>query len=498
MTQTRFFIRLLMAATFIVMFGIGLTSPVRAANASLTSATTQDLLPKKQVVAQGRAPKTKATPKPFTYSGYFRSYYFTRQNASAGIPVPNQAAFNAALSLHGEYRFANSPFSLGATYVYANPLGANGACSNAANYTPAGSCQPAQFSRVDTTLPAFGLSTLGEAYVKYQQHGLFAKVGNQLYNTAWANASDSRMKPVFFQGAVLGYQLNRDWSVSVSRMIRWENRVSSLFDKSTLLTSPTMNPTSGWTYGDVKYAPKRSGFSAMASVYQFTNIANLFWFDGRFTMKKSRNKPYLAVQYGSERNAGSALVGQINSNVFGAQIGEKLNRNIALSLGYDNIPWRTGTLAGGCPINYFLPSGGSPACAPNANGTFTYAYGGLASPYTFGYATDPLFTTSMTQGMADRGSAGMSYKLAAVLTTNNKRFRAILSAARYDYSNVIALSRAAETDVDFTYFFNTVRKGPYRGWSLRDRWGARTATNLPFASTLPYFVYNRTQLEYDF
>ncbi|MHB8179066.1 MAG: hypothetical protein ACYDFS_10390, partial [Vulcanimicrobiaceae bacterium] len=60
------------------------------------------------------APKTKATPKPFTYSGYFRSYYFTRQNASAGIPVPNQAAFNAALSLHGEYRFANSPFSLGA------------------------------------------------------------------------------------------------------------------------------------------------------------------------------------------------------------------------------------------------------------------------------------------------------------------------------------------------------------------------------------------------
>ncbi|MHB8240089.1 MAG: hypothetical protein ACYDFS_10715, partial [Vulcanimicrobiaceae bacterium] len=72
------------------------------------------------------------------------------------------------------------------------------------------------------------------------------------------------------------------------------------------------------------------------------------------------------------------------------------------------------------------------------------------------------------------------------------------SAARYDYSNVIALSRAAETDVDFTYFFNTVRKGPYRGWSLRDRWGARTATNLPFASTLPYFVYNRTQLEYDF
>ena len=49
-------------------------------------------------------------------------------------------------------------------------------------------------------------------------------------------------------------------------------------------------------------------------------------------------------------------------------------------------------------------------------------YGGWASPYTDNYDSDPLFTTSVTQGMADRRAAGSSEKVGLQYTTPNTKW----------------------------------------------------------------------------
>ena len=79
-------------------------------------------------------PAPSATPNPLTVSGYFRSYYFTRQNASNNPGTQfnfspgakyvsngvNQASWANAIALHGDYHWPDSGWHLGGTYIYSN------------------------------------------------------------------------------------------------------------------------------------------------------------------------------------------------------------------------------------------------------------------------------------------------------------------------------------------------------------------------------------------
>jgi hypothetical protein len=311
-------------------------------------------------------------------------------------------------------------------------------------------------------------------------------------------------------------------------MTRFEGRTNSAFDNKTLLTSfPAGSPglpsntyfaggngasNSGFTYARLGYGDGR--LASNLHFYHFADIANLAWFDAKYTVVAQKTKPYLAVQAGREGDTGSALIGKINSSVFGTQIGAAVTRNINVSLGYNQIPSHTETIAlpagdscstkdqfgvkKGTTLPYFLPTN-APQCINNGNGTATVQYGGIASPYTDSYATDPLFTTSLTQGMADRRALGSGTKLAANWTSNDKRFIVAVSRAYYDYGNLIAPQQTAETDADAQFFVSRVLPGkPYRGLLVRYRYGERTYTNTALYGGVPLFKYNRAQLEYDF
>lgn len=480
------------------------------------------------------SPAPSPTPNPFTYAGYVRSFYFTRQNAD-GYPQTagqiNQASFNTAVSLHGAYQFANGPFSVGATYLYANPL--NGCASPQSHLTPP--CGKHKFTgsqpvpvNPDDTLPGFELSTLYEAYLQYKDPSLYVKLGNQVINTPWANPSDSRLKPVAFQGGDLTYKFSSAWTGQVSFMDRFESRASSAFDDSTMLTShPADGPgeesniyhagggpirTGGFGYARAGYAA--GPLTANLHYYTFVDIANALWFDGKYTLT-SPLKPFVAVQIGTEQNAGASVIGKINSQVFGIQGGISPWNNVDLTISYDTIPQKSDTVVlpagvscGGNnqikatpPVTfaYFLPSGGTTNCFNNHNGTTTIYYGGWASPYTDSYATDPLFATSISQGMADRRSAGNGFKVAATVYMYRKRIKLIASRAWYQYGNgTSGVSPTQETDVDGTYYFSPVGKGTYHGLSLRHRYAERTQAFTEFFGGSPLFKYNRTQLEYDF
>ena len=113
-------------------------------------------------------------------------------------------------------------------------------------------------------------------------------------------------------------------------------------------------------------------------------------------------------------------------------------------------------------------------CLNNPDGTTNVYYGGWASPYTDNYATDPFFTTTITQGMADRRAPGTSWKLAATFTSNNKRWIFIAADAWYNYGNALVGENTNEWNLDGQYHFSPATAGPYRGLLLRYRYAQRT------------------------
>ena len=81
--------------------------------------------------------------------------------SSTGV---NQASWNSAVALHGEYDFPGSGWDVGGTYLYANPI--NGPCVVPANHAKGAVCvtQVPPNTNPDDTLPGFTLSTFYEAY----------------------------------------------------------------------------------------------------------------------------------------------------------------------------------------------------------------------------------------------------------------------------------------------------------------------------------------------
>ncbi len=497
------------------------------------------------------------TPNPLVLGGFVRSYYFTRQNASndpgaqfdftpgakyssTGV---NQASWNTGIAVHGEYDFP-SGWDVGATYLYANPI--DGPCVVPANHAKGAVCvtQVPPNTNPDDTLPGFTMSTFYQAYLGYKAHGFDGQLGNILFNSPWASPSDGRIKPAAFEGAYLNYTAPSYWTVEAADMLAFENRTSSAFSQQTLLTSyPSGNPglpsnifvpngnginTDGFTMGKVGY-DNPAGIAVNGYFYGVYDLMNIWWGDAKYTFSQSSWAPFIALQGGAESNAGLSYLGKINSQLIGAQIGVNVTKNILITGGYDEIPWHTDTVflpknvtcgpnfqiaTKGTTLAYFLPLNAA-QCITNPNGTTNIYYGGWASPYTDGYATDPIFTSSISQGMADRRAPGTSWKVTATFTSTNKKLIFIASDAWYNYGNALAPENTNEWDLDGQYRFSHVGKGPYHGLLLRDRYMQRTLTNAfcgdpttscPANATigtselggLPLFKYNRLQLEYDF
>ena len=166
------------------------------------------------------------------------------------------------------------------------------------------------------------------------------------------------------------------------------------------------------------------------------------------------------------------------------QVGANVTRRIVLAASLVSIPWHYDTislsrgvrctnerpakkgyyqiLANAATLAYFLPVNAA-QCLTHADGTTTIAYGGWASPYTDNYATNPVFTTQVSQGVPDRRAAGTSWKIAAAYTSSDQRFLLIASGAWYDYGNAIAAQRTTEWNLDGTYRFRYLGAGAYKG-----------------------------------
>ena len=479
-------------------------------------------------VAQTAAVATP-TPNPLTLSGTFRSYYFTRQNASNNPGAQfnftpgakysttgvNQATWNSSISLHAEYLLPDmGGLFIGGSYLYANPL--DGPCSVAyPEHIKGQPCvsQVPPNTNPDDTLPGFSLDTFYEAYLGYRDKSWYAKAGDQIFTSPWAGPADTRLKPETFQGADVAFSGVKNWTFEAADMIQFESRTSNVFQSNTLLTSyPAGNQglpaninvpggnfiqTNGFFYAKAGYANASTGLTLDGYFYSVSALMNMLWFDGKYYFSGTGVKPFLEMQGGTETNAGASYLGKIDSQVIGARIGANVTKNVLLTFGFDNLPWHSDTItlphgvscssstnqitAKGATLAYFLPlvNGGTGQCSNNPDGTANVYYGGWASPYTDNYTADPFFTTNGSQGMIERRSAGTTERLAATFTSNNNR---IVFLAAYGWSNfgngAAPVANTNEYDLDGTYRFSPYKgTGPYKGLMLRDRYFVRTIGN---------------------
>ncbi len=483
-------------------------------------------------------PSPKATPTPlFTYSGILRSYYFGRTNEDTCLTCktkgsPDSTAFNTGGLLHGQINIPHSPWALGATYFGAYPFGANwpGPLDNI-GYNPL----------VDNTVPGYSLNLFGEAYVQYKSPGTFGQTGKEILKVSqspWTSPADTRITPTSFQGTLISTNPTPDLNLGAMYMARFRSRVTSAFNSNTLLTSCNtayntgkgpiegvkgdftvpgdgcfkQQTTNGFLLFSGSYIFGSSGFVASAYQYEIYDIANMTWLTAQYNFaKKSFANPYVAGHYLAENNTGTSVIGTVHNYTAGGQFGATVAHNVNFTVGYDGSPATAYVVpAKACKGTPSSPASPSPGVifggvADTSNkslpkGDVTCYGGGIASPYTTGYTSDPLYTTSLTQGMVEVAKAGTAVRAILGWQSNNRQLRAYAADAWYNYSLPGSIAgkgngdSRAEFDLDAWYFFNKVpANGPYKGLSLRQRYGDRT---FPFA---PYeFKSSRTQLEYDF
>lgn len=509
-------------------------------------------------------PPPPPTPKALTLGGYFRSYYFTRQNATNNPGTQfdftpgakynnngvNQATWNSAIAVHGDYNFPDSGWHVGGTYLYANPL--DGPCVVPANHLknapqPSPNCvqQVPPNTNPDDTVPGFTLSTFYEAYLAYKAHGFDGSLGNILFTSPWANPADTRLKPQAFEGAYLNYTAPSGWTVEGADMLAFQGRTSSAFSRQTLLTSYPAGSnglpsnivinggngiqTNGFTMEKVGYAdPSGTGLAANGYYYNISDLANIAWFDGRYTFP-GKFSPFIAMQGGWENNAGQSYLGKIDAQDIGAQVGATFAKNFLLTVGYDSVPWHTDSvflptgvtcsnsnyqISAKATLAYFLPLN-TGQCFTQKNGLTDIYYGGWAGPYTDNTTSDPFYTTNFLQGQPDRRAPGTSWQAVLQYESSNRKWLVQAASAWYNYGNALAPENTKIWWFDGRYHFSKVSKGPYHGLLLRYRYGERylsntfcgaAATNCPAGSSigstdlggLPIFKYSRAMLEYDF
>ena len=456
----------------------------------------------------------------------------------------NQSTWTNGAAVHADYQWVDSGWHIGGTYFYSSTFGP---CAVPANNAKGAECvsQVPPNQNQDETLPPFHLSTFYQAYLGWNADRLDGEVGNVLFTSPFANPADSRVKPAAFQGAYLQWTTPGYLTLEGADMWAFENRTSSSFTNQTLLTSfPSGNNglapniynfggvginTPGFGYAKVGWNPP-VGFNVNGYFYTITDLVNMWYGDAKYTFD-NKWKPYIAVQGGTDSNSGFSYIGKVDSQLFGAQIGFDPAPGLVFQAGYDQIPWKTDTVflpksvtcsnsnyqitAKGATLGYFLPLNAA-QCFTLPNGMTQVYYGGWASPYTDNYDSDPLYTTSTTQGMVDRRAPGTSEKVALTWTSSNTKWYFRATDAWFDYGNALAPENTNIWTLNGQYFFSHVPKtGPYHGLLLRDIYISRTlsntfcgasATTCPSGASigasefggLPLFKNNRAELEYDF
>lgn len=345
-------------------------------------------------------------------SGNIRAYYNTREYEVRA----DEAAFSLGGALRAETG-AMGALSLGAGFYTAQDLNTNDDDPTKVN------------GRLGSEL-----EVLGEAYLKLSSESHTAKVGRQRIETPFANSGDAFIIPFAFEA--LSYQLKGSEKIGfeVDYINSIKNRNSDEFIDVGVWSSNRFgisNPesTSGTVIVGATY--KDSGLKLEGWGSRYTEFYDQVYLRGDYTFEGGDGvTPFVGVQYAMQKDSGDALVGDVDSTIYGLQTGASMGR-FKLTLGFNQVPDQADS----------------------------YRNGAFLSPYTF--STSPLFTNNMLQTF-ENVDAGSATKL--TLNFNPSEQVAMkLSFATFDFDQVV--DREA-LDVDVTYRFSDTLKGLSLRWRM--------------------------------
>ncbi|HEY7772793.1 MAG TPA: OprD family outer membrane porin [Marinagarivorans sp.] len=347
-----------------------------------------------------------------TISGNIRAYYNTRD-----YEVKTD---EAAFSLGGALRAETAPMgivSLGVGFYTAQDLGTN-------DEDPA---------KVNGRLGS-ELEVLGEAYVKLSKSGHTARAGRIRIETPFANSGDAFIVPFAFEGWAYKYNSSDKLTFEVDYINAIKNRNSDQFVDVGIwssnqfgiaeaqATSATVNL--GATY-------KGDGYKLEAWGASYADFYNQLYLYGDYAFGGSDQiKPFIGVQFGMQQDSGDALLGDVESSIYGVNAGAAMG-DFKVTLALNSVP----------------------------DDEESYRNGAFLSPYTF--STSPLFTNNMLQTF-ENVDAGSAQKV--TLNFNPTSQLAMkLSFATFDFDQVV--DRDA-VDADVTYKFANYLKGLSLRWRL--------------------------------
>lgn len=386
--------------------------------------------------------------------GNIRLYDFNRGFGKSGNPSQSAFSLGGALNiLTGDLFIAG--LQAGAAFYTAQNLGLN-------------SNDPAH---VDRTLPGHTVNTLGQTYLQYSKSSLLIRAGNQIINTPWISAADTRIIPATYQGLFTSYSPWQDFTLTALRIYRFKSRTANNFTRSNLYNPGNYGGTTAPGYDDTATPGalalgstyKKTNFTGDFWYYKFYDLANLLYANGKYQFNKDLNvTSFVAVQAVREWGDGDNLLspylgGSANADVFGFMAGAQFSQ-VNLSLAYNN----------------------------EAQRNHSFKQGNILSPYTSGYSSDPLYTTSMLGGLVEK-SSGQAVKFSTDYLTINKTWK--LSASYAKYFTTPQFANSTEVDLDGSYQFN----GHLKGLSLRDRIGI-----LNGIKATGRVLQNRLMLQYQF
>jgi len=334
------------------------------------------------------------------------------------------------------------------------------------------------FSHTDPTLPGRSVNVLGQSYLGYEHDIWMIRGGNQLINTPWLNQADTRMIPATYQGFYTTLAIpNQNLKITAFNIDRFKGRTSKHFNRSNLYTPGNYGGTSipqmahvavnGAFAGGINYAKlieNHHNVQTQAWYYKFHDFGNLLYFDGLYQYRTlSKINPFIGAQAGREWGDGKNYLqsfgyGSTNSTVYGFFTGLRFPES-QISLAYNRIP--------------------------NHHGA--YQNGDLVSPYTSGYVSDPLYTSSMMGGLIEK-SSGYAFRLRGLSLFLDKKLK--LQATVAKYFTEPTTQNTNEVDVEAQYSF---QQGWLKGLIITQRFGLLNG-NPSFGRSF----YSRLMLQYNF
>lgn len=380
------------------------------------------------------------------FFGNVRTFYYASHNAFF-----SKGANQNTLSYGGELGYVTAPF-------YGFSVGVSG-------YLQRGIAHSDNPNYVDSYLGP-NITTLGEAYVKWEKDQFQITAGNQALNVPFASSYDWRIAPQLYQGVDAKYG-DDDNFITAFKMFRFKSYTSNSFTKTTNYDE-SFDPYSG--IGE----PETNGFWGVGAAHKFNldpvtvnaqgwyqtyqDYADLAYVEGRVSRSNGSWKPFAAAQYLHETGDGRELLGHVDSQVYGLQLGAKHN-SMTVSLGYNFI-------------------------APHRN---SYLNGALVTPYAHDVSGGPLFAQPFLTSTQDLGS-GNAY----AIDINGAPMGNWFIGARYSFMDLkYDADGPSLNGSEYLAYAIYNFAGKLKGLSVADFFAVQTS---PAKGNT--FVQNRLQLQY--